>query len=245
MLTPAVRAIGFELDDTLCVYMPVAKQARWRTFEQVLVSHLNRSVEEIDRHYRHAFSEVLQAIHTEPWYSLYKREGHPTRTETMRRMLWRMGMEDADLAERLSWHYLSERERGLHLFGDTLPTLNALKARYPLFVITNGPAYEQRRELALLGLEPFFEVVAIEGEVGIGKPHPEIFRFVERALGLPPESLLFVGNSWEHDVKGALGAGWHAVWLNREGLPHPEPETGVPAISDLYALLIVALCFEG
>lgn len=237
MLTDAIQAVGFDLDDTLCVYMPVARQARLRTFEQILTPLVNLPLDEIDQHYRHAFREVLEEIHSERWFPLYRQEGHPTRTETMRRMLKRIGIEDDALAERISWHYLQERERNLHLFEDTLPVLNALKTRYPLFVITNGPAREQRREIELLKLEPFFHTIAIEGEVGIGKPHAEIFRYVERQLGLPPESLVFVGNSWEHDVKGALQAGWRAVWLNREGLPHPEPDSGVPAIPDLYALL--------
>ncbi len=238
MIASHIRAVGFDLDDTLCIYMPIAREARLRTFEQLLLPRVTLSLEAIDQHYRHAFREVLEQIHTEPWYSLYKQEGHPTRTETMRRLLERMGLRDDSLAEALSWRYLQEREKRLKLHADTLPVLNALKERYPLFVITNGPAREQRRELAILQLEPFFEVVAIEGEVGVGKPHPEIFRTVERALNLPPQSLMFVGNSWEHDVLGALQAGWNAVWLNRENLPHPEPHRAeVPVISDLYALL--------
>jgi len=60
----------------------------------------------------------------------------------------------------------------------------------------------------VLGLEGLFNLVAIEDEVGVGKPHPAIFKQVQRQLGLPHKHILFVGNSWAHDVLGALNAGW-------------------------------------
>lgn len=237
MIRHPVRAIGFDLDDTLCVYLPVAEQSRRLAFQELVLPHLEADLDAVDQHYKHAFREVLEMIHTEPWYSLYKQEGHPTRTETMRRMLRRLGLPADGLAEQLSRRYAQLREERLHLHADTLPVLNTLRERYPLAVITNGPAYEQRRELQVLGIEDYFDVIAIEGEVGIGKPHSEIFRFVEARLGVAPEELLFVGNSWAHDVKGALNAGWQAVWLNREHQPQPEPEVAVATIHSLEALL--------
>ncbi|MCS7300688.1 MAG: HAD family hydrolase, partial [Fimbriimonadales bacterium] len=179
----------------------------------------------------------LEELHSEQWYPLYLREGHPTRTETFRRMLRSLNLDTDGLAERISTEYAALREQLLHLHEETLEVLHALRERYPLFVITNGPAYEQRRELQVLGIENLFDFVAIEGEVGVGKPHKPIFEFVERRLGLPPEQILFVGNSWEHDVQGALGAGWQAVWVNREGAPPPQPDSAVPAVSDLRRLL--------
>jgi HAD superfamily hydrolase (TIGR01509 family) len=89
----------------------------------------------------------------------------------------------------------------------------------------------------VLGLEELFDLVAIEGEVGVGKPHPAIFTQVQRQLGLPSKQILFVGNSWAHDVLGALNVGWCAAWVNREGAPHPDPRSGVPELRDLRSLL--------
>ncbi len=237
MVQKPISAVGFDLDDTLCVYLPVAERARRMAFAELMLPHTSYDLETIDHHYKLAFKEVLEIIHTEPWYSLYKHEGHPTRLETMRRMLEKLGLPNDGLAEQLSWRYLHLREQHLHLFEDTLPVLNALRERYPLFVITNGPAREQRRELELLGLTDYFQVVAIEGEVGVGKPHPDIFRFVESQLNLPPEQMLFVGNSWKHDVMGAYQAGWQALWLNRDQQPHPEPELPIGTLHSLYELL--------
>ncbi len=32
-----------------------------------------------------------------------------------------------------------------------------------------------------------------------------------------------IGDSWSVDVLGALGVGMSAIWLNRYGLPCPDP----------------------
>ncbi|MDJ0630544.1 MAG: TIGR01459 family HAD-type hydrolase [Rhodobacter sp.] len=54
----------------------------------------------------------------------------------------------------------------------------------------------------------------------VGKPYLPVFRAVETALGVPPEKLLMVGDSLEHDIAGAHAAGWHSVFI-RGGL-HAE-----------------------
>ncbi len=54
----------------------------------------------------------------------------------------------------------------------------------------------------------------------IGKPHLPVFRAIEEALSLPPEKLLMVGDSLEHDIAGAHAAGWGSVFV-RGGL-HAE-----------------------
>ncbi|MFQ3611068.1 MAG: HAD family hydrolase [Fimbriimonadales bacterium] len=236
MLNYPIRAVGFDLDDTLCVYLPVAVRARRQVFEELLQPLSGLDVEALDQHYRHAFKSMYSEIQSEQWYPHYLRAGVVTRTETFRRMLHRLGLPTDGLAEQVSERYAQLREQYLHLHDDALPVLTELKTRYPLVVVTNGPAYEQRRELQLLGIESLFDGVAIEGEVGVGKPNPAIFRYAESLIQIPAEQILFVGNSWEHDVQGALNAGWQAVWLNREGTEPPTSEP-VPTIQSLYELL--------
>ena len=64
------------------------------------------------------------------------------------------------------------------------------------------------------------------GEVRfIGKPHLPVFRAVEEALDVPAEKLLLVGDSLEHDIAGARGAGWHSAFV-RGGLYADEFRSG-------------------
>ena len=46
-----VRAVGFDLDDTLCVYMPVAVQARRIIMERYLAPQTGLPIETLDQHY--------------------------------------------------------------------------------------------------------------------------------------------------------------------------------------------------
>ncbi|MEM9317986.1 MAG: TIGR01459 family HAD-type hydrolase [Pseudomonadota bacterium] len=52
-----------------------------------------------------------------------------------------------------------------------------------------------------------------------GKPHLPVFRSLEATLGLPPDQLVMVGDSLEHDIAGAASAGWSSIFI-RGGLHH-------------------------
>ncbi|GAB5447656.1 TIGR01459 family HAD-type hydrolase [Gymnodinialimonas sp.] len=56
------------------------------------------------------------------------------------------------------------------------------------------------------------------GEVHFyGKPHAAVFAVVAASLDVPPERLLMVGDSLEHDIAGGDAAGWSTVFV-RGGL---------------------------
>ncbi|MCW5934554.1 MAG: HAD family hydrolase [Fimbriimonadia bacterium] len=232
-----IKAVAFDLDDTLCAYMESAIRARREAFQKLVLPHTPETdLMTVDRVYKRAFWEMMDACQSEPWRSRYLKSGEPSRTETMRRMLLALGIENPNLAYEVSMAYAEARDDYLRLFEDALPVLQALKTRFPLGLITNGPAEEQRREIAVLGIEPFFDVVMIEGEFGIGKPDPRIFHSLSAHLQKYSEEILFVGNSWNHDIAGALAAGFQAAWINRENEPPPEGSEQALVISGLNEL---------
>ena len=61
--------------------------------------------------------------------------------------------------------------------------------------------------------------VFISSEIGVEKPDRALFAHAAAALGCSPGELLHVGDSWEHDIAGALAAGWHAAWLSKTDTP--------------------------
>ena len=83
---------------------------------------------------------------------------------------------------------------------------------------------------------------------GVAKPDPAIFQEAARRLGLANHEILHVGDRWELDVEGALGAGFGAalycgLWRHYpEGLyPPPDPKptdsSSIPIIQSLEDLL--------
>lgn len=221
-----VKGIYFDLDDTLCGYWDAAKAGLRRAFEQH--PEHGQEVDVLLREWAVAFGAFIQTIGQTHWYEKYKQSGEITRAELMRRMLERVGIFDEELAHRLSHTYHVERQAALVLFPEALEVIQALHADFPLGLITNGPADIQRQEIQKLNIGLFFSHVFIEGEFGIGKPDPSIMQAAQNAMALEPHEILFVGNSFKHDVIPAQEAGWRTVWIRRPSDVSPSSRTGVP-----------------
>jgi FMN phosphatase YigB (HAD superfamily) len=79
--------------------------------------------------------------------------------------------------------------------------------------------------------------VVVSGEVGIGKPDPAVFAYAIDRLGASPRDTVMVGDSWERDVLGALGAGLSAVWVSG-GRSVPEELAEVTVIDNVGELTL-------
>lgn len=88
-----------------------------------------------------------------------------------------------------------------------------------LGVITNGPSLHQRDKCRALGLSRWIgeEHILASGDIGINKPDPGIFREAMLRWQLDPETTWYAGDSYDRDIRGAAGAGWHTIWLDRSG----------------------------
>jgi putative hydrolase of the HAD superfamily len=110
-----------------------------------------------------------------------------------------------------------------------------------LGLVTNGASDVQREKLRVLGIEHWFDVLVVSGEVGVAKPDASVFQIALYQLRVRPESAWHVGDSLRADVGGARAAGVIAVWLNRNGgirgEGDPLPDLEVPSLRDLAQLL--------
>ncbi|MBS1706072.1 MAG: HAD family hydrolase [Armatimonadetes bacterium] len=224
-----VKAIFFDLDDTLCGYWDACKAALSETFSSIPIQ--GKSSSEMIRHWAAAFREFGGSLKETHWYPTYLITGEPTRTEQMRLTLKRLDIVDEDLARRLSESYMVLRDRNLRLFHDAEEVLQALHGSYRMGMITNGPADIQRQEVNTLGIGHFFDPILIEGEMGEGKPLQTVFTRAQNHAGCAPEELLIVGNSYRHDIEPAIEAGWRTAWIKRDSdVPPSASEKGEPEV---------------
>lgn len=223
---PDVRVIYFDLDDTLCAYWDAAKLGLRRAFEDH--PEHGHTPDQLLRHWAQAFSEFVETIGKTHWYEKYLHSGEITRAELMRRMLERAGIYDDDLAQRMSHTYYVERHAALELFPEAMEVLQRLSQNYVLGTITNGPADIQRQEIQTLNIGPYLTHIFIEGEVGCGKPDPRIMQMAEEAAGVPTDQILFVGNSYKHDMLPSMERGWRTAWIRRPSDVPPSSRTGKP-----------------
>lgn len=99
---------------------------------------------------------------------------------------------------------------------ECLQVLQTLHSRYTLGLISNfdHPPHVHQ-VIDDYGLRQWFAVVVISGDVGIQKPHPQIFRLALAQTGLTPADVVYVGDTAE-DVQGARAAGMHPILIRRE-----------------------------
>jgi len=98
------------------------------------------------------------------------------------------------------------------LIPGTKEMLSTLRNVYRLGLLSNfthGPA--AREIIDKLGLNPFFDVVLISGELGYRKPHPLVFHQLIERLGVEKDQILYVGDDPEPDITGAQKAGLQPV----------------------------------
>jgi HAD superfamily hydrolase (TIGR01509 family) len=76
---------------------------------------------------------------------------------------------------------------------------------YRLGLVSNI-AYDLRPVVRAHGLGAMFDAVVLSFEVGVQKPHPEIFRAAARQMGVDPRACLMVGDS-PHADGGAESVG--------------------------------------
>jgi putative hydrolase of the HAD superfamily len=117
------------------------------------------------------------------------------------------------------------------VYEDVLPTLGRLTAQgLKLGIISNWDE-RLRPLLAKLKLDSYFHPIIVSCEVGVPKPAPAIFAAARSSFGLPPETILHIGDSFERDVLGARAAGLQTLLLHRRAEPGALGE--IPSLAEL------------
>jgi putative hydrolase of the HAD superfamily len=152
-------------------------------------------------------------------------------------------VSDAELdaflvAEHEAWRPARRLGRTTHELLDALRSLGL-----SLGLVSNAfdPGWLLRRDLADMGLAERLDVAVFSSEVGLRKPHPDIFRAALEPLGLTPARTLFVGDRRYEDVRGAKELGMRAVlalWFREDTDDRGvEPDFAAPSPDDVLAIV--------
>ena len=118
----------------------------------------------------------------------------------------------------------ADRQRHIHMSETMEKILAYCAGKAKLGIITNGPSAHQWNKVKSLQAERWIlhENIFVSGDVGAEKPERKIFDHAKQMMKLEDAEVWFVGDSYELDVKGAMNAGWNAVWMNRRGREKPD-----------------------
>ena len=221
-----IRAITLDLDDTLWPCEPTLQRAE-RLTREYLVS---RAADVIAPWSIERMRERRMAIHAEAPPDL-KHDFVSIRRLALREIFRDAGADDAESAgiiERALEIYMTARN-AVELDPEVRACLERLSSRYRVASLSNGNAC-----LVQIGLDHLFHGMFSAHAHAACKPDPAFFHLACRELGCAPEEVVHLGDDIELDIRGARGAGLHAVWMNRAS--HPWPGEDAPdTVCDLEA----------
>lgn len=208
-----IRIITFDLDDTLWAVTPVMRAANLALY-QWLQEHAPAFCKRYQpRDFNRLRDEVVND-HPEWHHSVTA-----IRLEVLRRGLIRSGHQPEQveqLAQSAFAHFLKARNQ-VELFPHSRPMLERLASRYQLGALSNGNA-----NIEMVGLDDLFSFSFNADQVGTAKPDPLMFHRMLEHTGADPGEVLHIGDSLEHDVRGAQAVGLHTLWVNLNQQPHPQ-----------------------
>jgi putative hydrolase of the HAD superfamily len=224
------KHLFFDLDDTLWDFKANSETVLSKLFaEHGLSEKLNCDVSTFLKEYR--------AINLEMWSLYYRRKVNKEqmRNERFNKVFAHFGYSDMAGSIRLSDEYLRLAPYGTVLKPGCIETLTYLKKNYSLHLITNGFAESQAIKLDGSGLRDYFKNIIISEDHALVKPEEKIFRLAETLAEAKKEECVMIGDSYESDVKGAINAGWDAIYFTDS---NPESYKGI-CISSLLQLCSV------
>jgi len=202
-----LRAILFDIDDTLCATTAFAKRARNAAVhamveaglavpEETVVAELAEVLAEFGSNYDHHYDKLVQRL-------------FPAGLGNVNPAL----VVAAGVAA-----YHDTKFKELRPFDDVLPLFEELRtAGIRIGIITHGLTVKQAEKLVRLGVVPYLDpdAIFISEQIGISKPNPKLYQCALSRLKLKPNETMYVGDNPVNDIAPPKELGMITVWAKR------------------------------
>jgi len=226
----SIRALLFDLDDTLWPITPVIVQA-----EQVLFTWIAAHAPRVAASYSIDMmrQQRIQLMQARPELAI---DLQALRYQALLDTFLRCDEDPALVTAAMQ--VFNQARNQVQLFDDVAHCLPHLAKFVKVGSLTNGAA-----DLEAIGLAHHFEVSLSAHKIGKAKPDPHVFLLACEALKLQPEQVAYIGDDLRLDVEGAQKAGLTGIWLNRQNqqapteLGHIQPDATFTNLHDLVGWL--------
>ncbi|PIE83167.1 MAG: HAD family hydrolase [Candidatus Contendobacter odensis] len=212
-----IKAITFDLDDTLWSIWPIIDRA-----ERLLHIWLTEHYPRIPKSYTPLKLRELCSIiaHDRPDIA---HDHTALRKASLRLAATYTGYTTFDVEQAFAIFFSARNN--VELFTDVRPTLEHLAQHYTLASLTNGNA-----DIKQIGLDDVFTFSLNAIDVGAAKPAAPMFEAACQRLAMCPEQIVHVGDDPVFDIQGAAEAGFRTVWINRHNQSWPETTSQADAM---------------
>ena len=239
----AIKAISFDLDDTLYSNKPVMM-----AIEKKMIAYFAKHLAAQQHKLPKAFANFTMRY----WYQ-FRRQAiskHPelsndvvrVRLESYRLGLSSLGYskEEAQKMAQAAVDYFIALRSDFSVPNASKELLAKLGKRYTLVAISNGNV-----DCHALGIADYFHHIYHAGwqkneQLLKQKPSTDMFDLACQQLAIVPQQLLHVGDCGRSDIQGALRAGCQSAWLSCYDVGKPIsvlPHLEITNISQLDILL--------
>lgn len=212
-----MRAIIFDVDDTLYDQVIPFQKA----YDELFKARFDLDIEALYKRSRHFSDEVFEAtqrgeMSMERMYIYRVQKAFES---------FEVYVSDEEALEFQSLYAANQKK--LELSNTMIQIMNLCREnQIRLGIITNGPSRHQWNKVETLKVMDYIsrDDVFVSGDIGVAKPHIDLFKHVEKRMELMPGETLFIGDTFDSDIVGAKRAGWQTVWLNRRQRTMPDGE---------------------
>lgn len=125
----------------------------------------------------------------------------------------KMNISDPEI-HQIAVDYIDYLPQHNHLLEGTIEMLEYLQPLYNLHIITNGFREVQHKKLTSSGILKYFKTITTSEDVGVKKPHKQIFESALKTASAGIEESIMIGDSLEADILGARAYGMRSILYN-------------------------------
>ncbi|MDZ7657823.1 HAD-IA family hydrolase [Fodinibius sp.] len=203
------KFIYFDLDDTLLDH---------QSAEAAGLKDVHTHFDLFDDVSSQELIDVYHEVNRKQW-SLYS-QAKVSRKELQRNRfeltLKEFGLNESRYEEVGTFYMQAYRNHWKWMDGAKEAYYNIIE-KYPAGILTNGFAETQRKKFEAFDLYNSAHTTVISEEVGVLKPHPDVFAHATEKSGVDRDEILYVGDSLNSDVKGGTDFGWNVAWFTQNG----------------------------
>ncbi|HET6511217.1 MAG TPA: HAD-IIIA family hydrolase [Candidatus Kapabacteria bacterium] len=217
-----IKAIVFDLDNTLVDFMAMKRQAVDAAIDAMLDAGLDLTREEVKSRIDAIYKErgiEYQQVFDDLMFSVFNRLNHRI-------------LASGIIA------YRKAREAALKPYPHVTATLMELHRQgIKLAVLTDAPSREAWLRLCHVNLHHIFSMAVTFDDTGERKPSPKPFRKALEMLGVDPHEALMIGDWAERDMVGAKAVGMRTAFARYGDVFNTQEHGADFELSDINDLL--------
>ena len=200
-----IKAISFDLDDTLWPIMPTILNAERKTNSWIKDNYPGAA---LLMNTKDIFAIRDKLVSKNP--NLVNQLSELRRLSFVELgLLAGYSREDAETMAIESFKIFFTARNEVKFYEGVEETLEELKKEYSLGVITNGNA-----DLEKIGIDHYFNFSFSSSDLNASKPDPIMFEAATKHTGLDAHEICHVGDHPINDVKASLDFGMKSIWYN-------------------------------